>query len=180
MNQQIRNLAIAATAIVLGVVLFFGVQQKSQTPSLSALAEDAVPIDVAVANGKPTLIEFYADWCTSCRAMAADMSQLKTEFGDDLNFVMLNVDNSKWVPELLRYEVDGIPHFVFLDDKAEAIATAVSEQPHSIMSGNLTALVDNQPLPYVAGAGMISPLDVTIQSTPAGDDPRSHGAQVKS
>ena len=112
--------------------------------------------------------------------MAGDMSQLKTEFGDDLNFVMLNVDNSKWVPELMRYAVDGIPHFVFLDDQSKEIATAVGEQPRSIMSGNLSALLAHQPLPYVAGAGTISPLDVTIQSNPAGNDPRSHGAQVKS
>ena len=180
MNQQLRNLAIAATAIVLGVVLFLGVQQKSQTPSLAALAESAVPIDVALENGKPTLIEFYADWCTSCRAMAGDMATLKQELGDDLNFVMLNVDNSKWVPELLRYEVDGIPEFVFLDRQAQEIATAVGEQPRSIMSENLSALIASQPLPYVAEAGTISPLDVTSPSTPSADDPRSHGAQVKS
>ena len=180
MNQQLRNLAIAATAIVLGVVLFLGVQQKSQTPSLSALAESAVPIDLALENGKPTLIEFYADWCTSCRAMAGEMSQFKQEFGNNLNFVMLNVDNSKWVPELLRYEVDGIPHFVFLDEETKTIATAVGEQPRSIMAGNLSALVTHQPLPFVAGTGTISPLDMPLQSTPTGDDPRSHGAQVKS
>lgn len=179
MNQQFRNLAIAITAIVLGVVLFFGVQQKSQTPSLSALAERAIPIDLAMENGKPTLIEFYADWCTSCRAMSGEMSQLKEEFGNDLNFVMLNVDNSKWVPELLRYEVDGIPHFVFLDEESQTVATAVGEQPRAIMSGNLSALATHQALPYIAGAGIISPLDVT-QSPPTGDDPRSHGSQVKS
>lgn len=179
-NQQLRNFAIAATAIVLGVVLFLGVQQKNQAPSLSALAESATPIDVAIANGKPTLIEFYADWCTSCRAMAGDMAEMKQSFGSDLNFVMLNVDNSKWVPELLRYEVDGIPHFVFLDNEAQAVATAVGEQPKPIMTSNLSALVAQQPLPYVAKSGTVSSLEIPSPTLNKPDDPRSHGAQVQS
>lgn len=178
MTQQLRNLAIAATAIVLSVVLFLGVQQKNQSPSLSALADSSIPLDVAISNQKPTLVEFYADWCTSCRAMASDMAELKQSFGSDLNFVMLNVDNSKWVPELLRYEVDGIPHFVFLDDQAQEIAAAVGEQPRAIMAANLSSLVNHQPLPYVAGTGTTSPLETQV--SPPSDDPRSHGAQVQS
>ncbi|NJN23831.1 MAG: thioredoxin fold domain-containing protein [Acaryochloridaceae cyanobacterium RL_2_7] len=180
MNQQIRNLLIALTAVVLGVVLFLGVQQQSQTPSLSALAESSIPIDVAVANGKPTLVEFYADWCTSCRAMTGDMAALKQEFGSDLNFVMLNVDNSKWVPELLKYQVDGIPHFVFMNGGAQEVGMAVGEVPKPIMQGNLKALVHHQTLPYVGGVGTASPLEQGGTSAATQSDPRSHGAQVKS
>ncbi|MEM9137435.1 MAG: thioredoxin family protein [Cyanobacteria bacterium P01_F01_bin.42] len=159
MKQQFRNLAIAATAILLGVILFLGVQKNSQVPSLADQAVSATPIDVALANGKPTLIEFYADWCTSCRAMADDMAQLKQSHKSDLNFVMLNVDNSKWVPELLKYEVDGIPHFVFLDEQTQAVAHTVGEQPRSIMEGNISALVSHQSLPYAAGSGTTSALE---------------------
>lgn len=178
MNQQLRNFSIVATAIVLSVLLFVGVQQKNQTPSLASLADSATPINVALTNGKPSLIEFYADWCTSCKAMAGDMAEMKRSFGPDVNFVMLNVDNSKWVPELLKYEVDGIPHFVFLDDQAQEVAMTVGEQPRPIMASNLSALVANQPLPYVAGAGTVSPLET--QASTSNADPRSHGAQVKS
>ncbi|MEO1467086.1 MAG: thiol:disulfide interchange protein, partial [Cyanobacteria bacterium J06633_1] len=59
---------------------------------------------------------------------AGDLAQLKESYGDRVNFVMLNVDNTKWLPEMLRYRVDGIPHFLFMDVQGEAIAEAIGEQ----------------------------------------------------
>jgi hypothetical protein len=45
--------------------------------------------------------------------MAPDVGVLKKQYGESVNFVMLNIDNTKWLPEILNYRVDGIPHFVF-------------------------------------------------------------------
>ena len=148
-RQQFRNLLVVVVAVVLSVLLWLGFQNQSARPSLTALAASATPLETAIANGKPSLIEFYANWCTSCQAMVSDMATLKTEYGDRINFVMLNVDNSKWLPELMRYRVDGIPHFVFLDRKGGAIAGVVGEQPRTILGSNLAALAsDAAPVSY--------------------------------
>ncbi len=177
--KQIRNLVVVAIAAVLSVALVLGLQTRSPAASLSEMAEAAIPLDDALANGKPTLIEFYANWCTSCQAMAPDIAQLKTDYANKINFVMLNVDNTKWLPEMLNYRVDGIPHFEFLSADSAEQGTAIGELPRIILAENLEALIKKQPLPHAQASGTLSEVNTATNpvSTPAAD-PRSHGAQV--
>ena len=108
-NNSVRNITLAIAAVVLSVALFLGLQTETSSTSLESQVKKATALEVALNNNKPTLTEFYADWCTSCQAMAGDLAEIKANYGDRVNFVMLNVDNTKWLPEMLRYRVDGIP-----------------------------------------------------------------------
>lgn len=180
-GTRVRNFLIALVAIALAVALFFGLQTKTDSMSLDTQADQSMPLEVALINGKPTLMEFYANWCTSCQAMAKDLAELKQQYGTSVNFVMLNVDNTKWLPEILNYRVDGIPHFVFLGQDGKAVAQTIGEQPHKIMEANLDALVAALPLPYAKENGQVSDFDapVSVPEAASQADPRSHGAQVK-
>ncbi len=175
---RLRNLVIVIVAVVLSGAVFFGLQTGSDTGSLAAMAATATPLETALTNRKPTLMEFYANWCTSCQAMAKDMSDLKDTYGDRVNFVMLNVDNSKWLPEMLHYRVDGIPHFVFLDRQGESLASTIGEQPRSIMAANLDAMIAEADLPFVRDRGRVSEVGAKVAPSASPDDPRGHGAQV--
>ncbi|WP_404788733.1 thioredoxin family protein [Altericista sp. CCNU0014] len=175
--RQFRNLLIVGVAVILSVLLTLGLQNQSARPTLTTLAASATALDTAIANGKPSLVEFYANWCTSCQAMVDDMTALEAEYKDRVNFVMLNVDNSKWLPELMRYRVDGIPHFVFLDRQGGAIAGVVGEQPRTILDNNLAALVADAELPYQKSSGQTSAFSPNIGGS-IGDDPRAHGSST--
>ncbi|MGK7914840.1 MAG: thioredoxin family protein [Prochloraceae cyanobacterium] len=179
-GNRLRNILIALAAIALSVAIFLGIQTESGVASLEVQAKNSTSLEVALSNHKPTLTEFYANWCTTCQSMAKDLGEMKKKYGDSVNFVMLNVDNSKWLPEILRYRVDGIPHFVFLNQDGEAIAETIGEQPRPILEADLEALVANLPLPYVYSQGQVSQFQApAAESNTSPDDPRSHGAQVK-
>jgi thiol:disulfide interchange protein len=140
-SPQLRNLLVAIAAIILTTALFFGFQAQQSSTSLDAVAAAALPIDQALENGKPTMIEFYADWCSSCQSMAADNLSLEKEYNDHMNFVMLNVDNTKC-------RVDGIPRFIFLDRANQSIGDTTGAVPRAIMAENIEAAIAQKPLPH--------------------------------
>jgi|SRR5579883_306333 thiol-disulfide isomerase/thioredoxin len=178
-GTRVRNFLIAIVAIILIVVLALGLRSETTTASLSKIDAQSTPLDVALTNGKPSFVEFYANWCTVCQKMAPDIAKLEEQYSDKVNFVMLNVDNTKWLPEMLRYRVDGIPHFVFLGKDGNPIAQAIGDQPHTVMASNLEALVANSPLPYAQASGKVSKF-TAAPVAPANNqvEPRSHGSQV--
>lgn len=177
-SVRLRNFLIVTVAVVLSVALFLGLRSETNSISLAQLDEHSTPMEVALSNGKPSLIEFYANWCTVCQKMAPDIDTLEKQYADKVNFVMLNVDNSKWLPEMLQYRVDGIPHFVFLDQNAEVKGETIGDQPRTIMGSNLEALIADSPLPYALANGRVSQFSTTIAPTDSNEDPRSHGSQV--
>jgi thiol-disulfide isomerase/thioredoxin len=179
MGTRVRNLLIVLAAIALAVSLSLGLGNPTSTATLSELAEKSTPLEVALTNGKPSLVEFYANWCTTCQAMAKDMGELEQEYAQQVNFVMLNVDNDKWLPEIARYRVDGIPHFVFFGKDGKELAQSIGEQPRTIMAANLTALAAGEALPNAQSTGQTSKFEAPVAvKQSASDDPRSHGSQV--
>jgi thioredoxin-like negative regulator of GroEL len=175
LSSRIRNLVVAVAALVLSVAMVLGLRAQSTAPSLTALAASSVPYEVAQTNGKPTLLEFYANWCATCQAMAGDMAALRQGYGDRVNFVMLNIDNNTWLSEMLAYRVEGIPHFVYLGATGDPIAAAIGEQPRQILAENLDALIAQVPLPHLQAFGRRSELEDGFLARQQGinDDPRS-------
>jgi thioredoxin-like negative regulator of GroEL len=180
-NNKLQNIIVALIAVSLAVALFFGQRSQLGGASLSAQAAAATQIETALTNKQPTLMEFYADWYASCRAMAPGLAQLKKDFAGKVNFAMLNVDNTKWLPEIEKYRVDGIPHFVFFDGQGQTLGEVIGEQPTSIMSSTLDRILTNQIKPsngqtIKQSSGQTSPMS---EPSSTSTDPRSHGAQVK-
>jgi thioredoxin 1 len=55
----------------------------------------------------PAVIDFWAEWCAPCRAIAPIIKELAAEYGDRVKIVKMNVDQSPQTPG--RYGVRAIP-----------------------------------------------------------------------
>lgn len=170
-----ERVVLAAIALVLAAVLL-GLRGglHPQAP-LDKLARQSPDLQLALSNGKPTLVEFYADWCEACRAMAPAMEQLEQRQHGHLDVVLLNVDNPRWQPEIDRFEVNGIPQLEFFNADGQPVGRAVGARSASELQALGEAVVAGEPLPQLAGVGQISSLEQQPAATATMAAPRSHG-----
>eukprot|EP01023_Acetabularia_acetabulum_P067987 TRINITY_DN9518_c0_g3_i1.p1 TRINITY_DN9518_c0_g3~~TRINITY_DN9518_c0_g3_i1.p1 ORF type:complete len:272 (-),score=37.58 TRINITY_DN9518_c0_g3_i1:315-1052(-) len=165
---------LAGSALVLGVTAFFLSRLGAGGPSLAALEQESIQIDAALANGKPTVVEFYANWCEVCQQMAPDTKFVRDKYSDQVNFVMLNVENSKWAGEVAEYKVKGIPEYVFLDKSGQPQAAAVGRLPMEVLEGDTRALAENIKMPYASVVKESSPLQNPAAQGQKLSNPRDH------
>jgi thiol-disulfide isomerase/thioredoxin len=110
--------------------------------SLRDMAQQSMPYENALRNGKPTLIEFYADWCTSCQSLAPTINYFHQQYGSQVNFVMLNVDDPQWSQQVQQYQVAGVPQFFFMRSDRTVMKTLVGRVPDSILAQLFKQLVN--------------------------------------
>lgn len=69
-----------------------------------------------VATGV-TLVDFWAEWCPPCRAIAPIVDQLVTEYNGKATIAKINVDNERELAE--KFSVMNIPTLIILKDGQE-------------------------------------------------------------
>ncbi|WP_216902112.1 thioredoxin domain-containing protein [Synechococcus sp. CCY 9618] len=174
---RLERMALAAVAAVLVVLMLWLRGGLHPEAPLERLARQSPEFTTAIADGRPTLVEFYADWCEACRSMAPAMETIERQRHGQLDVVLLNVDNPRWQPELERYDVNGIPQLEFFDAAGDSVGRSIGARSGPELEALTTALVEGEPLPRLAGVGAVSSL-AEAAAPPAADTqagPRSHG-----
>ena len=134
-------------SLCLVISLFFFRNGFQANAMLDELAQNSLLPEKALSNGRPTVFEFYADWCEACKEMAPDMLEFKKQTSNKVDVVLLNVDNSRWIDLIEKYDVNGIPKLLFFDDQGAFKGFSLGVRKYSELNQIFYALMNNLELP---------------------------------
>ena len=149
--SSFQKILLVCLTIFLVIVLFFFRNGFKEKAILDQLAQKSILPEQALSNGKPTVLEFYADWCEACKEMAPDMIDLKNININKVDVVLLNVDNTRWIDLINKYDVNGIPQLIFFDGNGDYQGLSLGVRKYNELEGIFSALIDNSKLPSFTG-----------------------------
>lgn len=83
-----------------------------------------------IAGSKPVLVDFWAEWCGPCRAVAPVLEELATDKAERLTVAKLNIDEHPQAPS--SFDVMSIPTMILFQDGKEKKRIVGARPKHQI------------------------------------------------
>jgi thioredoxin 1 len=117
----------------------------------------ASEFDALLKSTRYVVVDFYADWCPPCRAIAPIFSKLadETSVEGGLAFAKVNVDHVNDVAG--RYSVSAMPSFLFFEGGKPTLVSVPN-----IKKGASVVLADNGSVERIRGADPMALTSVVL------------------
>ena len=87
-------------------------------------------------SGLPVLVDYWAEWCGPCKALAPLLEDLAKDYGGKLKIAKVNVDENQQLAR--KYNIKAIPTLMlFKDGNVQASKLGMMSKPQ------LTAFLDS-------------------------------------
>jgi thioredoxin 1 len=107
----------------------------STTSSIQPVTDDTFEPQV-LKSETPVLVDYWADWCSPCKAIAPILDEVAKEYEGRLKIAKINVDENKVTAA--KYLVRGIPTLMLFKN-GNLEATRVG----ALSKSQLTAFLDS-------------------------------------
>lgn len=99
----------------------------SESQFLKNTTDSSFESDVLKAT-KPSIVDFWAEWCGPCRMIAPVFEELAKQYHEKVNFYKMNVDDNNSTPA--KYGIRGIPTMILFKNgqMLEQIVGAVPKE----------------------------------------------------
>ena len=87
---------------------------------------------------KPVLVDFWAEWCGPCKAIAPILDNICDQFGDKVVIGKVNVDEVKQTP--VKYGIRSIPTLLFFNN-GEIVKQEVGLQSEQTLIDNVNQII---------------------------------------
>lgn len=81
--------------------------------SIHAISDDTFETEV-IGSSVPVIVDFWAQWCGPCKALAPVLEDVSQKYGGKVKFVKLDVDSNPSTPP--KFGVRGIPTLILFKD----------------------------------------------------------------
>ena len=96
--------------------------------------------ELVIKAEKLVIVDFWAEWCGPCKAIAPILDKISVEFSDNVLVGKVNVDEVKEVP--VKYGIRSIPTLLFFSN-GEITRQEVGLQSKQTLVDNITKIVES-------------------------------------
>lgn len=109
---RIIGILITIAVLLTSAVVWSFSPKKDLKPSEYNIGES---YQFAMKDNKPSIVLFYADWCSYCMRFMPKYKIIADVYKDKYNFVMINVDNQAYAGLIKDYAIGGFPTIYIID-----------------------------------------------------------------
>lgn len=119
-----------------GRCAFYGCLAEEFMSDLIHHVSDATFEPEVLKSDTPVLVDYWAEWCGPCKAIAPVLAEIAKEYSGRLKVAKINVDDNQEVPR--KYGIRGIPTLMlFKNGNVEA------QKVGALSKSQLTAFLDS-------------------------------------
>ena len=175
-NEKTKNILIWILTAVLAVTAFFGVRhvvggwdckgvEGKPAANFTVLNKNMEEVSLSDKKGKPVVVNFWATWCSPCKAELPAFEKMYKKYKGEVEFMMVNLtdghqetaekanklieENGYTFPvyydsDLIAayvYQVNSIPRTLFVDADGNAVVMYTGLMPEEVITEKIEELL---------------------------------------